>query len=147
MGPLVGVYTNLAKGWPSGVEPERPSMPFRRVSRISATSTASAWTSSNQPLSRTGTVRPTIHYASNTITTTKLAKKHEVDLEHNMVCMGGISDEDKINGPERKYAINSPLKGKRRLTSLVMPYDFLYLIFDFNLIYLPGSHKGWQSQF
>lgn len=142
MGPPVDAYMDLNKGWPSasGVEPERPSVPLQRVSKVSAT--GSAGTSSNQQLSRADTIRPTTRRVSNTVATAKLAKKCEVNSEHNAVAMGGISDEDEINGPERQYAINSPLKGKKRLTSSVIPHDFLFSVFVYNLIYLPGSRQG-----
>ena len=39
--------------------------------------------------------------------------------------MGGISDTDETQGPERDYAINSPLKGKKRLTSDVCFKPFI----------------------
>jgi hypothetical protein len=38
---------------------------------------------------------------------------------------GGLSDADEIMGEEREFAINSPIKGKKRLTSEV----FLFLLF------------------
>ncbi len=33
--------------------------------------------------------------------------------------MGGISDNEEVDGPEHKFVMKSPLKGKKQLTSVV----------------------------
>jgi hypothetical protein len=52
---------------------------------------------------------------TNTVIVTSSAKiDDELDLS-----LGGIPDEDEINGPERDAAILSPFKGKKRVNNAV----------------------------
>jgi hypothetical protein len=39
--------------------------------------------------------------------------------------IGGISDDEELDGPERMFAINSPPKGRKRITSEVMFQSYL----------------------
>jgi hypothetical protein len=58
--------------------------------------------------------------------------------EEDGVQMGGISDEDEIHGLERDFAIKSPLKGKKRLTSEVCFKSLFHILFTVVLMYIQG---------
>jgi hypothetical protein len=91
------------KGWAKGVQP-----PSRPASVASGTLHS---TNLKQPSLTVGTSR-----SSKTSIKTK-AQTHDDDDD---VQIGAFSDMDELDGPERQFAINSPPKGKKRVTSSVM---------------------------
>jgi hypothetical protein len=94
--------SSYVKNWSAGVEKVEP--PFK-PSRASVTS-------SKQPsLTRGSTLSSKL----------SSAWPDDVDFtDHKVeVISGGLSDEYEILGAEREYAVGSPPKGKKRLTSSV----------------------------
>jgi hypothetical protein len=111
-----GMYADRIKDWRGGVEPPSPSGPRSRTSENSSRRPPSLTVGSTWP-SKTST------------TTSKLVAKRQPDVEYDGVRAGGIpSDDEEINGPEHEFAVNSPPKGKRRLTSAVRPQISVYLL-------------------
>jgi hypothetical protein len=66
----------------------------------------------------------------------KLSDSDSEDSEH------GIPDEDETQGPERDAAAASPLKGKRRITSLVSAHHARSLCITDNLNHIRHSSKS-----
>jgi hypothetical protein len=57
-------------------------------------------------------------------------KHNQIDGDCNEDSIGGLSDCDERNGDERRYAKESPVKGKQRLTSRVCITLFLFISID-----------------
>ncbi len=79
---------------------------------------------------------------SRSITTSRLAQSKtfatsvkNMTTELTSVQMGAISDEDKTQGPECNFAVNSPPKGKKQLTSKVC-FNLFYFISFSVLMYI-----------
>ena len=61
----------------------------------------------------------------------------EVSIHNN----GGLSDNDEIKGEEREFAINSPPKGKKRITSEV--FFFLLVQLEYNVLSIfPATYSS-----
>ena len=66
--------------------------------------------------------------------------KAEPVPELSMYDDGGLSDNDEIRGEEREVAINSPPKGKKRVTSEVSLFSLIQVSYN-NLIIIPISNS------
>ena len=87
---------------------------------------------SSAPSVLTDNVKIISHRASNLVKV-----KAEPVPELSIYDDGGLSDSDEIRGEEREVAINSPPKGKKRVTSEV---SLLSLIYSNNIIIIPISN-------
>jgi hypothetical protein len=82
--------------------------------------TGGASSRSSAPSVLSDNIRIISHQSSDLV---KVKAEPALSLYHD----GGLSDHDEIRGEEREVAINSPPKGKRRITSEVK-FSFLCLI-------------------
>jgi hypothetical protein len=77
----------------------------------------------SKPPSMTWLRPPSVACESFTVGSTRSSKISATSSKSTMVDadirMGGISDNEEVDGPEREFAVKSPLKGKKRLTSAV----------------------------
>ena len=67
--------------------------------------------------------------------------KAEPVPELSMYDDGGLSDNDEIRGEEQEVTINSPPKGKKRVTSEVSLFSFIQVSYD-NLISIPSATRS-----